>query len=50
MLIFSIPAEVSAKALSDQQAAIEANGGIEAVLNSVEIPHTPVPLGQTDSL
>lgn len=44
------PAEVSAKALSDQQAAIEANGGIEAVLNSVEIPHTPVPSGQTNSL
>lgn len=37
------PAEVSANALSDQRAAIDTNGGVHAVLNSIEIPHTPVP-------
>lgn len=38
------PIEASAQAFSDQQATIADNGGEEAVLRSVEIPHTPVPL------
>ena len=38
------PIEASAQAFSDQQATIDDNGGEDAVLRSVEIPHTPVPL------
>ena len=38
------PIEASAQAFSDQHATIDDNGGEDAVLRSVEIPHTPVPL------
>lgn len=37
------PEEVSAAAFADQARLIEANGGVDAVLSSADIPHTPVP-------
>ena len=37
------PVEASSAALSDQQEVVASNGGVDAVLKSIEIPHTPVP-------